>query len=392
MCEFQGKTIKQFYLRENIPIVVKKIKFKNYFFVKVINQTIDENNICVYIHGGPNINFMQYIEDTANKMNRTVENILSVSNILFVDQYINTSLEDCNLSEIVNGDGNPKNLSSRYIDVINNFLLDKSYGIFSQSFGMSTLSFICKKIDTLIQHPLYMFIGSPFLYTPSKSLFIKNRRSDIMKLNYQFKDLLFNSKNLESILGRLIAFNEDTNKIHKISQEITNPFLPIGLIYEKLNLKIKYLSTCTDKDFINYFSNPPINAVNFVIGSKYFSPGSNIYLETKNSVKSVVYKKWMLDEGKYLCYLYELQYKGTKFLEYVSKKNNELEDWDVSVIKCAKYIKTKIVFNTGDVSIPVSFYIDKFTPLLEDYLQIDTREGYGHWVGHNTFAEFYKEV
>ncbi len=64
----------------------------------------------------------------------------------------------------------------------------------------------------------------------------------------------------------------------------------------------------------------------------------------------------------------------------------------MNITKCAKHIKTKIIFNTDDVSIPVNFYIDKFTPLLEDCLQIDTREGYGHWAAHNTFVEFYKDI
>lgn len=387
----EGKVINQFRIRDNIPIVVMKFNFDNYHFVKVINQNITEENTCIYIHGGPNIDFMQYINDTINKVNRSIENILMVSNVLFVDQYYDISLSNYNLSEI-NKIGDPRHLSSRYIGIINNFLTDECYGIFAQSFGMSILGFICQNINNLKYHPKYMFISSPFLYTTEQSLFIYTRRKRILDINYKLKDFLFNNKNIISISHRLDDANEHKIKINKISQEIVNPFVPIGLIYEKLKSKIQYLYTCNDSDFISYFSNPQINVVNYIIGSKYFSPKSNIYLETKSSIENIEYKKWMLDEGKYLCHLYEYQYKNTEFLEYTSKKYRNLKNWHIYITECAKSIKTQIIFNVDDISIPVDFYINEFTPLLEDSLKIDVREGYGHWVGHNTFIEFYKEI
>ena len=366
----------EFRTKNGLDISVKKMVYNDIIIYELICNRNDPKKACLYIHGGPNLSCLSYISDTKNGLYRSVEILLSSTNLIFVEQKIELNQEQFIKAADIDEKFGVLFHASRYCSVIN---LYKSEGytlhIFAQSFGALILFKILPQLSSDSIESITL--GSPYLGVKDENIFVKERRKKTMMLSSFFSAKYSNS--ITNIRKRIASFGDDT-LWHKLSLYMSHPAYPPGIVEKKLEGLLTQLSNCTNSELNTFFTYESTDLINFLIGSKYFTPNSNIYLESKKAYEDN-FDNDIADECYWLC----KQWDDSIPKKYLSEAVEQKEDlYEIFLLWLHNnHHELKIYFDTSDSTIPIQYYIDEYLINIEtSKYKLDIREGYGHWMGN----------
>lgn len=375
--------LEKFKTKNGLDISVKKKLFGDITIYELINKKNDPQQACLYIHGGPNLSCLSYISDTKNGLYRSVEILLSFTNLIFVEQKIELTYEQTLKVQCNNMDDQFGVLYhvSRYCSVINFY---KSAGltinVFAQSFGALILFKILSQLNSGSIESITL--GSPYLGVKEKGIFVNERRKKTMILSSFFSTEYSNSIN--KIRKRIASFGDDT-LWHKLSLYMNHPAYPPGIVEKKFQVLLNQLTNCTNSKLERFFNYEPTDLLNFLIGSKYFTPNSNIYLESEKAYQDS-FNNDIADECYWLCRQWDNSIPR-KYLSTIIENNESIFETFLSWLHDNK-CNIRIYYDISDTTIPIQYFIDEFLINIDpSKYRLDIREGYGHWLGNYIHKE-----
>lgn len=363
---------------------------------RLINPRVKTDRYMLYIHGGPNLSCKPYIEDTRTGGFRSLDAMLRWTNILMVD--LSEKLESRKLPESgtkeavsafadsILGRHSPEHQAKVYSDILSKHLKGCHGGLFAQSFGAQILLNLLPRLEEAGFDRSYLCFGSPFLGAGDTTTFIECRRNTLKKRLDDLATQLAEHRGFDSIRERLKAVGLPDCRWHKVALEISHPAYPDGIILQRVERVLDEIQNMDDARFKEAFSTAEPDIVNFIVGSSFFTPGSNIHRATRQAVETDPLPDDVPDEAVWMLHEWEQQYAGTGMLEWTSgalpysaKHNLEL------IEKASEDAKVFMVFEENDFMIPIKDTLSRYVSNFPASVKCIFREGYGHWVGHAAF-------
>lgn len=363
---------------------------------ELINPTVSPSKVMFYIHGGPNLCCEPYISDTENGGFRSLEGLLRHTNIILVNQRENISLDDVSrwksngqtdehVVQRLMQDHGPDSQARGYLEVIRQFSEGRKYGIFAQSFGAQVLFSILHQVHGDEFCPEYLTLGSPFLGVETSHVFVSNRRAVLKSRMLDLSGFLNGNRQLLAVRQRTTTLGLAEAAWHKLALTISHPAYPVGIVEKQFHAQLESLTAANDKDFLAFFEGGTADVINFVIGSQYFTPTSNIFKATTQAIEDEEFSEWMPDESIWLKHDWQQQYNGSTILQSTSQERPIDSDLKL-LVDAMNTTPTFVYFDPIDFMIPVNHFLDRQLPIIDEAAHIELREGYGHWVGHSIFG------
>jgi len=384
--EFRPDGRKEFVSKSGVRFSVTKEQVEGVDVYRLNNSDLSNRRAVLYIHGGPNLSCVPYIEDTIQGSFRSLENILRCSHILLVEQKSNMAIctDDSGSDEIYSKvllQFGPEYQARVYFNVIKTVIDEAPFGVFAQSFGMQILFYLLNLLPSSNSNLQYLALGSPFFGVKRSRDFIHDRRFRLNKRGEEIASCF--SSAYAQVKNRLDSLHMEPIYWHKLALDLAHPAYSPGIIYKELDSRTRQLLTASDAEFRQFFELPPVDIINFCIGSKYFTPGSNLYRETTNGITAIEGSSYLPDEGKWLQYVWRKQYPSS--LLAITSDNYSFYDNVASLASFMKDVPCYSFFDRRDIAIPVDLYFENVLPQIDGISKIYMRDGYGHWAGHSLF-------
>lgn len=384
----------EFKTRNNLQIRIEKVLIDDIQIFKLININLNSKKFMVYIHGGPNLSCIDYLNDTRCGFFRSVELLMQETNIIFVEQKVeidNSVLEKFNelnlFTYIIESFGSEAQ-ARRYAKVIVNFLKNENHiGIFAQSYGAQILFDLVGLNIIPWENISYITLSSPFVRNDNCDDFLLQRREKVQKLISEMAVIF--QEDLKIIKSNLSQIGME-DYWNKLSVYMTHPAYPVGIIENNLRNLFKKVHHLNQEELKNFFKVEETDLVNYIIGSFYFTPLSNYYESSKSVLKQLIPNSSIPDEMQWFLKSWEKNL-NSKLIHVKSKKLNDNLQHFIYLAEIAKF-PIFIYFDPKDISIPVDRISEALIPQLEKYAYFECRENYGHWIGNYIFHRQLRKI